>query len=694
MNNAESNNNSSVEGDSSASVGDSDISILVHLSNSNMRQQSSNIISSEKTSVDRSLMTPDNGNTASAPISVAERIAALQKDKGGSSTYKPSDAHKLPTTAPPPTAMSKRINALADRIAAFQNTKTVDDDQRDDRTTESTVGEIVLSSPEPSRRSNNNNLFPSDAISSCKTQIDDIGFPSSATTSVLSPTWKASTPMNKAAVFGNELKFSAAILTQSPQVVTESDCDGDELEAVEVAVIKLGVDEEVNSLKGDDNDVKQTEEILNKSSTSEQKKLSDTDASISFDSLPSEYLEPQVVTEKDCNGDELEAMEVAIIKLGVDKEMNSWKGDDNNVIQTENSCNESTAELPIFTYNVPLKGKMPINSTISEQKKLQDANATSNVSISFDSVPPEYLDSTWNLSPEKCKPVEPVSYDDDLFIVKASNTAEEWNEPIESYATPKEFKDHRRSGGDQAKAKAVVSECSDNINSLSKMEPVSSFVQKDVEQLKKEVPTKNLLSKNLPTEQPQKPSLVSEAAAELLARKAARQGKIHVAKDQPKLQDRPREVSKNLSRVLLEQYDHPANLPSEDQASPTGVDNFGTEEEAQTKFRFGDVNNVTVISAISAVTPDVTVQSDFTKIFENDLLDEQQRHLQDQSMNAIVQNVEHDWFNAKQLITKSVTSNQALIGVFESSLGVLADKVAEGYDLVASEFQENLLTTT
>ena len=685
MKNAESNNN----------IGDSDISILVHLSNSNMRQQSSNIISSEKTSVDRSLMTPDNGNTASAPISVAERIAALQKDMGGSSTYKPPDAHKLPTTARPPTAMSKRINALADRIAAFQNTKTVDDDQRDDRTTESTVGEIVLSSPEPSRRSNNNNLFPSDAISSCKTQIDDIGFPSSAKSSVLSPTWKASTPMNKTAVCGNELKFSAAILTQSPQVVTESDCDGDELEAVEVAIIKLGVDEEVNSLKCDDNDLKQTEEILNKSSTSEQKKLSDTDASISFDSLPSEYLEPKVVTEKDCNGDEIEAVEVAIIKLGVDKEMNSWKGDDNNVKQTENSCNEFTAELPIFTYNVPLKGKMPFNSTISEQKKLPDANATSNVSISFDSVPPEYLDSTWNLSPEKShKLVEPVSSDDDLFIVKASNTAEEWNEPIESDATPKEFKEHRMSGGDQAKAKAVVPECSDNINSLSKMEPDSSFVQKDVEHLKKEVPTEYQLSKNQLTEQPQKPSLVSEAAAELRARKAARQGKIHVAKDQPKLQDRPREVSNNLPRVLLEQYDHPANLPSEDQTSPTGVDNFGTEEDAQTKFRFGDVNNVTVISAISAVTPDVTVQSDFTKIFENDLLDEQQRHLQDQSMNAIVQNVEHDWFNAKQLITKSVTSNQALIGVFESSLGVLADKVAEGYDMFASEFQENLLTTT
>uniref|UniRef100_A0A7S2PGH7 Uncharacterized protein n=1 Tax=Skeletonema marinoi TaxID=267567 RepID=A0A7S2PGH7_9STRA len=636
-------------------------------------------------------MVADGGKT----ISVAERIAALQKGKdSSSSTYKPSAVYKLSAADRPLTTMSKENNALADRIAAFQNTKTVDDDQRDDRTTESTVGEIVLSSPEPSRRSNNNNLFPSDAISSCKTQIDDIGFPSSAKSSVLSPTWKASTPMNKTAVSGNELKFSAAILTQSPQVVTESDCDGDELEAVEVAVIKLGVDEEVNSLKGDDNDVKQTEEILNKSSTSEQKKLSDTDASISFDSLPSEYLEPQVVTEKDCNGDELEAVEVAIIKLGVDKEMNSWKGDDNNVKQTENSCNEFTAELPIFTYNVPLKGKMPFNSTISEQKKLPDANATSNVSISFDSVPPEYLDSTWNLSPEKCKPVEPVSSDDDLFIVKASNTAEEWNEPIESDATPKEFKEHCMSGGDQASSKVVVPECSDNINSLSKMEPDSSFVQKDVEHLKKEVPTEYQLSKNQLTAQPQKPSLVSEAAAELRARKAARQGKIHVAKDQPKLQDRPREVSKKFPPVLLEQYDHPANLPSEDQTSPTGVDNFGTEEDAQTKFRFGDVNNVTVISAISAVTPDVTVQSDFTKIFENDLLDEQQRHLQDQSMNAIVQNVEHDWFNAKQLITKSVTSNQALIGVFESSLGVLADKVAEGYDMFASEFQDNLLTTT
>eukprot|EP00984_Skeletonema_dohrnii_P023333 scaffold12428_cov140-Skeletonema_dohrnii-CCMP3373.AAC.1 len=104
-------------------------------------------------------MVADGGKT----ISVAERIAALQKgkDSSSSSTYKPSAVYKLPAAGRPLTTMSKENNALADRIAAFQNTaektgecrshfnsisaKTkpsdsihtnTDDGRRDDRTTE------------------------------------------------------------------------------------------------------------------------------------------------------------------------------------------------------------------------------------------------------------------------------------------------------------------------------------------------------------------------------------------------------------------------------------------------------------------------------------------------------------------------------------------------------------------------------
>ena len=56
-------------------------------------------------------------------ISVAERIAALQKGKdSSSSTYKPSAVYKLSAASRPLTTMSKENNALADRIAAFQNT--------------------------------------------------------------------------------------------------------------------------------------------------------------------------------------------------------------------------------------------------------------------------------------------------------------------------------------------------------------------------------------------------------------------------------------------------------------------------------------------------------------------------------------------------------------------------------------------
>jgi len=103
-------------------------------------------------------MVADGGKT----ISVAERIAALQKGKdSSSSTYKPSAVYKLSAADRPLTTMSKENNALADRIAAFQNTaektgecrshlnsisaKTkpsgsihtnTDDGRRDDRTTE------------------------------------------------------------------------------------------------------------------------------------------------------------------------------------------------------------------------------------------------------------------------------------------------------------------------------------------------------------------------------------------------------------------------------------------------------------------------------------------------------------------------------------------------------------------------------
>ena len=108
-------------------------------------------------------MTADGGNTESATISVAERIAALQKGKGGSSTstYKPSTAYKPPTAVRlPTTTMPKNNNTLADRKSAVQNTveepksnsiaaktkasppihNTTNDDGRDGRTTDAVEG--------------------------------------------------------------------------------------------------------------------------------------------------------------------------------------------------------------------------------------------------------------------------------------------------------------------------------------------------------------------------------------------------------------------------------------------------------------------------------------------------------------------------------------------------------------------------
>ena len=60
-----------------------------------------------------------------------KRIAALQNDNDKMSSYPTSSAaHKLHTAARPPT-VSERINAVADRIAMFENTKTADDSSRD-----------------------------------------------------------------------------------------------------------------------------------------------------------------------------------------------------------------------------------------------------------------------------------------------------------------------------------------------------------------------------------------------------------------------------------------------------------------------------------------------------------------------------------------------------------------------------------
>ena len=52
--------------------------------------------------------------------------------------------------------------------------------------------------------------------------------------------------------------------------------------------------------------------------------------------------------------------------------------------------------------NAPLRGEMLNKLPTSAPKKLPGTNATSNnVSISFDSLPPDCLSSAWNLSPEK-----------------------------------------------------------------------------------------------------------------------------------------------------------------------------------------------------------------------------------------------------------------------------------------------------
>lgn len=66
-------------------------------------------------------MVVDEGDAMSAPVSVAERIAALQKGQDSRTACKSSTANKLSTAARPP-KISKECDALADRIALFQST--------------------------------------------------------------------------------------------------------------------------------------------------------------------------------------------------------------------------------------------------------------------------------------------------------------------------------------------------------------------------------------------------------------------------------------------------------------------------------------------------------------------------------------------------------------------------------------------
>ena len=661
----------------------------------------------------------------SAPIPMANRIAA----------YKPP-THNLPNTLRSTNAsndsMSDKIDELANRIATFQNSKTTTNGD-DRKKKQPTMKDIVFQSPPPSRRPISTRLFPSEAIPSEKIRINEMGFPTTSSevpTCALTPTWKATGSLeNKIVMSSDELKFSAAILTQSPQVISEK-YDEDDLEAVEITVIKLDDEEEVNGSNGDDNNVKEVEKDCINSSAElpiftyyippkggvckklnvPQAEMSGQNAttknasyvSISFDSLPAEYLDttwnlspeqydisaiksddemdssddaagksatkeevneaseslaqrptcaltptwkatgslenkivmssdelkfsaailtqsPQVISEK-YDEDDLEAVEITVIKLDDEEEVNGSNGDDNNVKEVEKDCINSSAELSIFTHYIPPKGGVCKKLNISE---MSGQNATtknaSHASISFDSLPAEYLDTTWNLSPEKSndqRDVSAIKSDDEM-------------DPSDNAAG-------------KSASKEDVKEASE------------SLVQRRTS------------------------SLISKARA-LHAKRAERQVKVEVTENQSL--ECSIEEYKDLPRDLFQQYDQKKEelqLPNEDLVSPTGVDNFVTDEDAS-KFNFANEKNETVISAITRLPEETTfLSSDYPYSIEGE-------SLQDRSVDTITlhkQKGDIDCFDA----TKFITSKKALIGVIETSLGLIADKFTEGYDyLVASE---------
>jgi len=580
-------------------------------------------------------MKADKGSTtSSAPISVAERIAALQKGIGKSmSTCTSSTGHDVPTAtaAQPPTAMSKRINALAlaRRIAVFQTTKSADNDRRDGGA---------------------------------------------------------------------------------------SDRLRDELDAEEVAVIKLDVDEEEKILNGCDNTAGQTENSCNQSASelpiftynvplagkmidksSEQKILPDTNStsnndSLSFDSLPAECLDSTwtLSPEKKCHEPVGPISSNAHLTGGmIDKSFTSEQKKLSDANAASNNVSMSFDSLPANNLdstwnlspgkchetveavwsNVPLTGEVMDKSSTSEQKKLSDTNAasnnvsisfdslpaeyldstfdkfspseqkklsvsdtnvTSNVSISFDCLPREHLDSTWNLPPEDWhEPIEPV-LPEELFVDKEARKATS----VVEYAL-KKFTERLAD-----EAEATVTESTDNMQGLLKIEPEVALVKEDKDEVKKELLTEDHLLKIQQTEEQQKHSLVSEATAALLARRAARLGKSKVTKYQLKLQAPPQEESMNLS-------------------------------------------------GITTIAPDESFQSDLASILEDDSLDEQERYLQNQSIDSItLQNVASECVNTTQLLTNSVDPMKVLVEAI-LSLGVLADTFAEGCNFIASEIQDN-----
>ena len=100
------------------------------------------------------------------------------------------------------------------------------------------------------------------------------------------------------------------------------------------------------------------------------------------------------------------------------------------------------------------------------------------------------------------------------------------------------------------------------------------------------------------------------------------------------------------------------------------------------------------------VSGEESLQSDCNSIFEHESFVEQERYVQNQSIDSIiVQNVAHECFDATQLVTDSIAAKESLLEAIGLSLGILAGTFhastedirkayhkafADGYNSVAS----------
>ena len=134
---------------------------------------------------------------------------------------------------------------------------------------------------------------------------------------------------------------------------------------------------------------------------------------------------PQVITERGCDGGEAEDVAVEVVMIMPD--------DDKDVSNTEKRkerCNDSIAELPLSTYNTPLKGGIKYSIPPSDENKLSDTNADTDAAAAVISISGIGVRSSYGneLEAVEMAVITPDVKDDDNI---AKQRQESWQDSID-----------------------------------------------------------------------------------------------------------------------------------------------------------------------------------------------------------------------------------------------------------------------